>query len=277
MMVKGLQFSIIVNAHIYNDKSWNIALSQFATKSNPNPENVFWRLPIVSILVRHPEAGNFLFDTGFNLWDWDNRTDYQKETFPIEVKREEFIDKQLISKFDLTTEDIDGIFMSHLHWDHADGISFFEGCKAIKNIYVQKQEAWDALLYSHGGPDYYEPDPLYRKSVLDTPGLEYKFVDEDTEVFPGIHLFTLQGHTRGGLGMLLECEGGSYIFPGDSIYCPENYGPPAKAPGIVKDTAAYFVCVEKVRKLEKKYNAQLIYPHDATLEDEWKTAPYFYG
>ncbi len=255
MKVKGLSFSIFVVAHIYNDKSWNIALSQYATKSNPNPPNVFWRLPIVSVLVKHPEAGNFLYDTGFNLWDMDNRTDYQKEAFPIEVTREEFIDKQL-AKAGLGVGDIDGIFLSHLHWDHADGIAFFEGHKAIRNVYTQTQEAWDALLYSHGGPDYLDFDPLYRKSVLDIPDLQYKLIDEDTEVFPGIHLITLEGHTRGCLGMVLECEGGTYIFPGDAIYTPENFGPPAKAPGIVKDTAAFFRCAEKVRKIQQK---QLIF------------------
>lgn len=275
MKVKGLEFSIFVVGHLYNDKLWNIAMSQYATKSNPNPTNVFWRVPIVSVLVKHPDAGNLLFDTGFNLWDWENRSDFQKEAFPIEIEREEFIDRQL-GRVGLGVEDIDGILMSHLHWDHADGIAFFDGCKAIENVYVQTQEAWDALLYSHGGPKFVEHDPLYRKSVLDIPGLKYKLIDEDTEVFPGVHLFTLAGHTRGCLGMLLECEGGAYIFPGDAIYTAENYGPPVKAPGTVQDMVAYYNCVDKVRKLEKQYNAQIIFPHDNQLEEQWKLAPHFY-
>jgi glyoxylase-like metal-dependent hydrolase (beta-lactamase superfamily II) len=275
MKVKGLEFSIFIVAHISNDKSWNIALSEFATKSNPNPTNIFWELPIVSVLVRHPEAGNFLFDTGFNLWDAENRTSYQQEAFPIRVSREEFIDQQL-SKVGLGVADIDGILLSHLHWDHADGMTFFTGHKAIQNVYTQTIEAADALIYSHGGPDYIEYDPLFRKSVLDLPDIKYHFVDEDTEIFPGIHLITLEGHTRGCLGMVLECEGGTYIFPGDAIYTPENLGPPAKAPGIVKDTAAFFRCVEKVTELQKKTNAKIIYPHDNTIEQNWKLAPYFY-
>ncbi|MCL2000589.1 MAG: N-acyl homoserine lactonase family protein [Planctomycetes bacterium] len=275
MKVRGLSFSVFTIGHIHNDKSWNVALSQFATKSNPNPANIFWRVPIVCALVKHPEAGNFLFDTGYNLWDWESRTDYQKETFPIEIEREEFIDRQL-GKVGLGVQDIDGIFLSHLHWDHANGLAFFEGQKAIKNVYVRTQEAWDALLNTHGGPDYVEVDPLYSKAVLDIPGMKYKLIDQDTEVFPGIHLFTLEGHTRGCLGMLLECECGATIFTGDAIYSEENYGPPVKVPGIVKDTVAYFRCVEKVRKLQEQYSAKLIFPHDVTLEEKWKLAPHFY-
>jgi glyoxylase-like metal-dependent hydrolase (beta-lactamase superfamily II) len=275
MKVKGLKFSIFVVAHIWNDKSWNIALSNYATKSNPNPENVFWKLPIVSILVKHPEAGNYLFDTGFNLWDWENRTPYQQEAFPIQADRDEFIDVQL-GKVDMAVDDIDGILMSHLHWDHADGLSFFAGHKAIQNVYVQRIELADALIYSHGGPEYVEYDPLFRKSVLDIPDLRYKFVDEDTEIFPGVHLITLGGHTRGCLGMVLECENDTYIFPGDAIYTAENLGPPAKAPGIVRDTAAFFRTAEKVQRLKEKTNAKMIFPHDAYMLDTWETAPRFY-
>jgi glyoxylase-like metal-dependent hydrolase (beta-lactamase superfamily II) len=76
--------------------------------------------------------------------------------------------------------------------------------------------------------------------------------------------------------MVLECENGTYIFPGDAIYTPENLGPPAMAPGIVKDTAAFFRAAEKVQKLKEKTNAKVIFPHDAYLLDSWKTAPHFY-
>ncbi len=272
MKVKGLEFTIFVVAHIWNDKAWNIALPYYATKSNPNPENVFWKLPIVSILVKHPEAGNYLFDTGFNLWDWENRTPYQQEAFPIEAKREEFIDQQL-SKVGMTVDDIDGLLMSHMHWDHADGIAFFTGHKAIQNVYVNRTELADALIYSHGGPEYVDYDPLFRKSVLDLPDLRYKFVNEDTEIFPGVTLVMLEGHTRGCFGMLLECEENNYFFPGDAIYCPENFGPPAKAPGIVRDTAAFYRCAEKALKIQQEYNAIMVYPHDAYMEETWELAP----
>jgi glyoxylase-like metal-dependent hydrolase (beta-lactamase superfamily II) len=275
MSIKGLKFSLFIVSHIWNDKLWNIALSTYATKSDPNPRHVFWKLPMVSTLIQHPDAGNFLFDVGINTWDMKNRTPYQQEAFPIQVSRDELIDMQL-PKAGLTVDDIDAILLSHLHWDHADGMSFFTGHKAIRNVFTSRIEAEDALIYSHGGPEFVEYDPLFRKSVLDLPDIRYHFIDVDTEVFPGVHIITLAGHTRGSLGMILECEENTYIFPGDALYCDENLGPPAKAPGIVKDTAAFYRSAEKVQRLKEKYNAIMVYPHDSTMEDHWELAPHWY-
>lgn len=275
MKVKGLEFSILIVGHISCDKNWNIALHDFASKSKPNLSATFWEQPFVSILIKHPDVGYFLFDTGCSLLDLELRTPYQQETFAVRVKRDEFIDKQL-EKAGLSVNDISAIVLSHLHWDHADGVTFFKGTKAIQHVYSTTVELQDALVYTHGGPEFNEEDQIFRKHMLDLPDIRYHLIDKDTEIFPGVHVITLEGHTRGCMGMMLELEGGTYIFPGDAIYTPANFGPPARAPGIVKDTAAFFRCAEKVRKLQKKFDATIVYSHDPEIIDKFKLAPYFY-
>ena len=77
--------------------------------------------------------------------------------------------------------------------------------------------------------------------------------------------------------MVLHLEkDGTLIFPQDGIYTKENYGPPAKASGIMHDSAAYYDSIEKVRGLEKKYNAKVMFAHDMTFFQGIKHAPEFY-
>lgn len=273
--MKGLEFAVLDIAHIWSDKCWNVAMNTIATKSNPNPKHEFAWAPIMSILVKHPDAGYLLFDTGFSETNVRTRTPFQLEHFHLEAETICYVDQRL-EELGLTVNDISGIILSHLHWDHADGLELFCGTTAIKNVYVQKTELKEALLYTHGAGPKNPGDPIYSKRILDMDEIEYQFIDEDTEIFPGIKLLTVGGHTEGGLVMVLELESGTYIFTGDAICTAKNFGPPPAYPGIVKDTVGFLKCVEKVRKVQKKTNAKMIYSHDPDEFEKLKKAPYFY-
>ena len=150
--MKGIEFTIFRNAYIWNDLNWNLGMSTVAGKSNPEPKGQFIRSIIVSFLVKHPDVGYFLFDTGLSRINAATRNDYQKEYFPIEVEEDLYIDSQL-NKIGLSVHDISCIICSHLHWDHLDGIEHFTGTKAIKNVYTSHEELQAALMYTHGaGP-----------------------------------------------------------------------------------------------------------------------------
>lgn len=273
--MKGLEFTLLDICHIWSDKFWNVATSNVATKSNRNPTNQYAWAPIMSVLVKHPDVGYFLFDTGFSPINVKTRTPYQLEYFALETETIHYVDERL-SELGLTKNDINAIVLSHLHWDHADGCEIFSGTEAIKNVYVQTAELRDALLYTHGAGPKDPGDPIYTKRLLDNPDISYRFVDHDTEIFPGVFLYTVSGHTQGGLVMRLELESGSYIFTGDAICTAANFGPPPALPGIIKDSLGFIECVEKVRAIEQKYNAKMIYSHDPDVFMQFKHAPYFY-
>lgn len=273
--MKGIEFTIIRNAYIWNDLSWNLGMHTIAGKSNPEPKGKFIRSIILSFLVKHPDVGYFLFDTGLSPIDAQTRTEYQKEYFPIEVEDDLYIDKQL-EKLGLSVHDISCVIASHLHWDHIDGIELFQGTKAIKNIYTSHAELQSGLMYTHGAGPKDPGDPIYCKRVLDNPEIEYKFVNEDTEIFPGVHLFTMTGHTPGGLAMMLEMESGNYIFPGDSIFRHEQFQVPPIPAGLVLDTLGFNRSVEKLYKIQQANNATMIYSHDPIEFENYKKAPEFY-
>lgn len=66
------------------------------------------------------------------------------------------------------------------------------------------------------------------------------------------------------------------IFPSDAVYTAKNYGPPAIAPGIVYDSLGFQKSVEKLRRLQRKYNARIIFPHDLAQFETLEKCPTFY-
>ena len=79
------------------------------------------------------------------------------------------------------------------------------------------------------------------------------------------------------LGLVVETKNdGVLIFPSDAIYTRANYGPPAKLSGIVYDSLSFFESIEKVRRLAKKHNAKVMFPHDMEFFKTLKLAPECY-
>jgi hypothetical protein len=55
---------------------------------------------------------------------------------------------------------------------------------------------------------------------------------------------------------------GTMIFPMDAVYTEKNYGPPVKMSGIVYDSVSFIDSIEKIRRLQGKYGAKVMYSHD---------------
>lgn len=106
--------------------------------------------------------------------------------------------------FGYRPEDITHVVMSHLHYDHAAGLSFTNSAGHISaslpnaGIYVQKAE-WDAALNSLESPLKtrglgYELDDLYRLIADD----RFVFLkNEIQEIVDGISVIRTGGHTPG--------------------------------------------------------------------------------
>jgi glyoxylase-like metal-dependent hydrolase (beta-lactamase superfamily II) len=68
-------------------------------------------------------------------------------------------------------------------------------------------------------------------------------------------------------------DSGTMIFASDSLYRSESYGPPAIAAGIVYDTVAWFESVEKIRSIQQKTDATIVFGHDPVQFTELKLGP----
>lgn len=96
----------------------------------------------------------------------------------------------------MTSDDITDVLLTHLHFDHAGGSTVRahgEIVPTFKNAryYVQRAH-WDQALHpTEKDRGSFMPDdfmPLKEHGVLD-------FVDGDCELFPGIDVVTMNGHT----------------------------------------------------------------------------------
>lgn len=239
-----------------------------ATRSNPNVQHIFYNLPVMCILIEH-EGEYILYDTGSNVNAMNGHWLVNlQETYELHQKIEQNLEIQL-ALCGVRKEQIKTVVLSHMHFDHTGNIHMFKDA----DIYVPKADFMMAQTTVRISDD---PDTYcgYCKKNLDVVVRQYHLVEEDFEIIPGVEVINLPGHTPGLLGLIIHLEkSGTYIFPMDAVYTNEIYGSPAKASGILFDRTPYFISIEKVRMLQKKYHATMIQAHDWELFQTLKKAP----
>jgi glyoxylase-like metal-dependent hydrolase (beta-lactamase superfamily II) len=121
----------------------------------------------------------------------------------------------------LKPEDITDIIITHLHWDHADGVDLFPNAR----IWIQKDElqyyageAWQSKE-THGGID---ADDVLTLVKLNTEG-RVGLVDGDAqEILPGITCYTGGRHTYASQYVGVNSGAGTVVLASDNMYLYEN-------------------------------------------------------
>ncbi|MDY3619143.1 N-acyl homoserine lactonase family protein [Agathobaculum sp.] len=275
--MKGLEFAIVRYGSIWNDPAWNLAVPNPASASRTKVESTLAEYPASFILIKHPQIGYILYDVGDYPSGEDGvpRSTFWKEYFPVQMVREDYVD-QALPRNGVPLSDIACIILSHMHYDHAGGIKFFPGTRAAENVYVPKADFEAACLATLAEDGERDTDSPYWRSVVTTKGITYRFLEQDVELFPGVHVFLLAGHTPAVGALLLECESGNYLFPNDACSSRQNYGPPAKPTAIMHDSLAYQKSAAKLRQIEQQYHARLIFSHDLDEDRSYQHLPVFY-
>jgi N-acyl homoserine lactone hydrolase len=213
--------------------------------------------PIPGFYIETAAGVKILFDTGCSpdykqTWGLINDfLPYVRERFMVDALKE----------LQMAPGDIDYVVMSHLHYDHAGGLSSFRGLKA--KIIVQKAEAQVAMaaVYTNRNDLAYAG---YLGTDFQFTDLNWVVIDGDYDLVPGVHLLFLPGHAPGEMGARIETKKmGDIILASDAIYTAESYGPPVKAPGTIYNLDDFNKSVEKVRRVAGMYNATVLCGHDA--------------
>ena len=263
---------VLDNGWLECDSNWMVAMSVGGTASDPTPAVNWIKIPVYAVLVDHPD-GKILYDTGCHpeamagYWPEGLR-----EIFPYYFREEQAFERQL-ALAGATPGEIKTVVMSHMHLDHAGNLRLFPGA----DVYVHRRDFEYGQTLTHQSPDPAQHG-AYVKADLEAPVKQYRLVEGDCELAPGVELVDLPGHTPGLLGLVLHIEkSGTVIFPQDAVYQRANYGPPAKASGIVHDSLAFFRSIEKVRALQRKHNARVMFSHDMEFfENSIRRAPDCY-
>jgi len=262
---------ILDNGVLDCDENWMVAMSVVGTRSDPTPRTRWVRIPVYAVLIDHPD-GKILYDTGCPP---DAMSGYWpkglREAFPYSFEPAQGFGAQL-ALTGTRPEDVKTVVISHLHLDHAGNLSLFKHA----DVYVTRREFEHAQAVVHASPDP-AAHGAYVRADLDVPLKQVHMVDDDCEIASGVEMICLPGHTPGLAGLVVHApRSGALIFPQDALYTPRNYGPPAKASGIMHDSIAFFRSIEKVRRLARLRNARVMFSHDMDFFRTMKRAPEFY-
>jgi N-acyl homoserine lactone hydrolase len=221
--------------------------------------------PILAYLIE-TKNGRILYDVGC---DYNKINDlslmhryYNPETFEFgapDMQPEQRLPNQL-ARMGLTKADIDVIFLSHLHFDHAGGLCDLCGAE----VHIQADE----LAAANAEPDlaYFDNEVVAQKNWMVKQG-EYALSE-------GVSAISSPGHTAGHMSLWIEMpKGAPIILAGDAADLRENIEDEV-APGNCwrNQTELAIESIRKIKKIAKKEAAEIWPNHDIVF---WKTLKQF--
>lgn len=218
-------------------------------------KGVIIEAPILAYLIE-TKNGRILYDVGC---DYNKINDlkkreifYENPDFPFgppSMTKEQRLPNRL-AKLGLSEKDIDVVFCSHLHFDHAGGLC--EICNA--EIHVHKKELEAARQLSDDA--YFEDD--FNGSY------NWKVYDDEYNLTSGVRAIETPGHTAGHMSLLIELpKGKPILLAGDSADLTENIKKEIP-PGLCwenNETMA-IESIRKLKKIAKETNAEIWPNHD---------------
>lgn len=220
-------------------------------------ENLY--LTVNTVIIRHPERGVFLLDTGMDTSYQTNQTGlvkgFLKKLFATGAQDR---GQSLVEKLGEEIHKVQGIFYTHLHFDHIAGTIDLPETELYISGYGEKPDKYP-LLYSN--------NYLAKVELMEQLSFTYK---EGFSPFAGyidllgdhsILAIPTPGHTSGSVSYLTKSSNGLHLLVGD--LCLEtgmerNIGPGSysRKRNLAEES------MHKVKEFVKKYpEVQVIYSH----------------
>ena len=233
------------------------------------PRSKWWTVPCPAFLVTHPRAGRFIVDTGLHpsvtakpaanmgrVVAWFGRPELEPgEDLPAQL-RDRGIDPKSIST----------VVMTHLHFDHASGMSEFAGA-----AFVLSQREWEAATggsrpFMHGyRPEQYDYAFDYRTIDYDGSGVDsYATFGRTFDLFGdgSVRLAYTPGHSAGHQAVICRLRDRDLVIAGDAIYTLAQLddGSPPPRP---EDPHTWRRSLQELKLFRKQYPQAVIIPgHD---------------
>ena len=126
-----------------------------------------------------------------------------------------------LQRVGLMPDDITDVIVTHMHWDHADGMDLFPKAR----IWIQKDElqyyageAWQARN-THGGID---SDDVLAAVKLNTQGRVGLVNGDAQEILPGVTCYTGGKHTYASQFVGVNTRASVVVLASDNMYLYEN-------------------------------------------------------
>lgn len=154
---------------------------------------------------------NILVDSGF----------YRDQFFKQWTVKDFIKPSEAVAQAGVQPEEITDVILTHMHWDHADGMDLFPKAR----IWIQKDEytyytgeAWQQKN-THGGIDR---DDVLAIVKLNMEGRVSLVNGDAQEIIPGIVCYTGGKHTWQSQYVSVSSKDGNVVLASDNMYLYEN-------------------------------------------------------
>lgn len=219
-------------------------------------EGTMIEAPILAYLIETAN-GRILYDVGCDHSKLANPARrerfYGGLSFDPPVMREEDRLPARLAQLGLDTKDIDVVFLGHLHFDHAGGLSDF----AHADVHVHERELEAAR--EPADEAYFSDDFSKVKN--------WRCACCDYDLVPGLRAIETPGHTAGHMSMLIELpQGKPILLCGDAADLAENLEEEI-APGLCyrNDDKQALASIRWLKQLARQTGAELWPNHDLTF------------
>lgn len=239
-------------------------------------------IAIPGYLIQTDEGKNVLVDTGFPrsvrgreqeeadaiLEKSGGGAYWEFTSFIVRALRKDTADwiENRLAEIGLVAADIDMVVSTHFDVDHSGSLDLFSHAP----IFVQRRHFVEAREHLR-----------YRVCVnpWEMPELDFRLVDGDVELLPGIHLLETSGHAPGHQSLLVKlAKSGSVILTADACVNAALLDP--EAPDILQDADHEEARASRRKLLEiaEQEDAKLIvFGHDASQWPSLRHSPEFYS
>ncbi|MFC2121793.1 N-acyl homoserine lactonase family protein [Bacteroidota bacterium] len=208
-------------------------------------------------LMKSSDGHNILVDAGYRP-DYSNSTsqriqDYQRPDLAL-------------SKLGISPEDISDIILTHIHFDHADGLPLFPNA----HIWVQEAELEyysDSTHWPNTNPPGTPPRFVAELNKLNKEGHVTLVDGDDQEIFEGIRVYTGPKHTYASQYVGVNTSGGTVILASDCILFYKNLEL-GLTNRITLDHAADMIAFDRMRSIASK-TEWIIPGHDRAVFDKF--------
>jgi len=243
------------------------------------PRDAYEEAPVVVFLVEHPGAGTMLVDTGFHgsvAIDSAHAMGRFGELILKDVRMEssDAVPSQLRAR-DIAPESVKAIVMTHLHADHASGISHFPEATFLINgdewEVARKGRQIDGYVKRH-----YDHAFDFRLVDFDGPRAgSFATFGRSLDIFGdgSVRLVATPGHTEGHLSVVLRLAGREALLTGDAMYTMETLTE-GHMPHLMVDEHRFLRSLREIGLYREQTPDALIVPgHDMRL---WRTLDRVY-
>lgn len=249
--------------------SYEVYALRYATRSNTTASGTYYRFD----LYDEPDER---ITTGYYFWLIRNRErtvlvdcGYSEEKAAQRGRGFTTLPLELLSRLDVRPEDVDHVVLSHMHFDHVGNVGLFPN--ATFSIARAELEFWAGPYGSRPTIGWaIEPSELADIQRLDKQERLRLTDGRSDEVFPGVRLTVLPGHTPGQLVVEVDTATGRVVLASDAVHYYDQLERDRPF-HIFTDLAGMYRGYDELRRLAATPGTTVVAGHDPAVMRMFET------